>query len=195
MLIGSNNSLTYLRPSSWWSKIFKIFGRCQELTYFEQYEYCGVRLFDLRLYADKHLHIIAKNGKFKYSIFSLYEILNYLDKKGDVTVKITFGASLNDSKSDIEYLRIENKFMQICKIVETIYPNINYIGGRRAFDDKLLHEFNYEKEHGTPKIIYETSNNILYKLFPILLAMKNKKSIQKYENENIFLLLDYVNKK
>lgn len=192
MQIGSNNSLTYLRPSSWWSKIFRYFGKCQSATYQEQYEYCGVRLFDLRLYADKHCHIIAKYGSHKYSIFSLYEILNYLDKKGDVTIRITFEAYVDDILGDVEYRRIEEKFIQICNVIETIYPNIKYFGGYRAYDKKKLYVFNYEKENGIPSIIDIANENWLYRAFPILSSITNRKNIVKYENEDAFLLLNYV---
>ena len=79
MLIGSNNSLTYLEPSSWWFKIFKWFYRHQELPCDVQYTIWGVRMFDFRLYADKHNHIAAKNGKCIYLLSTLYETLDYFD--------------------------------------------------------------------------------------------------------------------
>ena len=195
MLIGSNNSLTYLRPSSWWSRVFKWFSRCQSATYREQYEYCGVRLFDLRLYADEHCHIIARNGNRKYSIFSLYEILGYFDKKGDVTVRITFESSLSDLINDGEYNRIINKFVQMCNIIETIYPNIKYFGGHRSCDDKELYSFNYEKSNGTPKIRDKANNSWLYSKLPILSSIRNRYNIKKYEKEDGFLLLNFVDRR
>ena len=195
MLIGSNNSLTYLRPSSWWSKVFKWFGKCQSSTYIGQYEHCGVRLFDLRLYADEHCHIIARNGNFRYSIFSLYEILSYFDKKGDVTVRISFEATLSDLINDSEYRRIEEKFIQICKIIESIYPNINYFGGYRRYDNKVLYEFRYETENGTPNIIDITRNSWLYRKLPILSSIRNRYNIKKYEKQDGFLLLNFVDRR
>lgn len=191
MLIGSNNSLTYLRPSSWWSRVFKWFGECQSSTYIEQYEYCGVRLFDLRLYANKHCHIIARNGNFRYSIFSLNEILSYFNKKGDVTVRISFEATFSDLINDSEYSRIEEKFVQICKIIESIYPNINYFGGYRSYDNKVLYKFRYEAENGAPNIIDKSGNSWL----PILSCFKNRYYIKKYEKEDGFLLLNFVDRR
>ena len=195
MLIGSNNSLTYLRPSSWWSKIFKWFGRCQSSTYIEQYEYCGVRLFDLKLYADEHCHIIIKNGKYKYSIFSLFEILNYLNKKGDATVNISFDASLDDVTSDVEYDRIEDKFLHMCKIIETVYPNIQFLGGRRTYDKKVMYLFENERVNGIPIIINKSYNSWIYKAFPVLIGIKNRRNIKKYEKEDCFLLLNFVDRR
>lgn len=195
MLIGSNNSLTYLRPSSWWSRVFKWFGECQSSTYIQQYEYCGVRLFDLRLYADEHCHIIVRNRNFRYSIFSLYEILSYFNKKGDVTVRISFEATLSDLINDSEYSRIEEKFVQICKIIESIYPNINYFGGYRSYDNKVLYKFRHEAENGAPNIIDITVNSWLYRKLPILSSIRNRYYIKKYEKEDGFLLLNFVNRR
>lgn len=195
MLIGSNNSLTYLRPSSWWSRVFKWFGECQSSTYIQQYEYCGVRLFDLRLYADEHCHIIVRNRNFRYSIFSLYEILSYFNKKGDVTVRISFEATLFDLINDSEYSRIEEKFVQICKIIESIYPNINYFGGYRSYDNKVLYKFRHEAENGAPNIIDITVNSWLYRKLPILSSIRNRYYIKKYEKEDGFLLLNFVDRR
>ena len=195
MLIGSNNSLTYLRPSSWWSRVFKWFGECQSSTYIQQYEYCGVRLFDLRLYADEHCHIIVRNRNFRYSIFSLYEILSYFNKKGDVTVRISFEATLFDLINDSEYSRIEEKFIKICKIIETIYPNINYFGGYRSYDNKVLYKFRHEAENGAPNIIDITVNSWLYRKLPILSSIRNRYYIKKYEKEDGFLLLNFVDRR
>ena len=195
MFIGSNNSLTYLRPSSWWSKVFKWFRKCQSADYKEQYTYCGVRFFDFHLYADNHCHVIIKNGKYKYNLFSFYEILKYLNDKGDVTLNVVFEASLYDKDNDIEYKRIEKKFTEICGIMEVIYPNIRYIGGYRKYDGEKLYTFKYEAENGTPNII-DMSNNIwLYRFFPILSSFRNRYYIKKYKNENGFLLLNFVDRR
>ena len=195
MLIGSNNSLTYLRPSSWWSRLFRWFSRCQSATYKEQYEYCGVRLFDLKLYADEHCHIIAKNENTKYSIFSLYEILSYFDKKGDVTIRISFDVTVSDMVNDSEYNRIEEKLVNTCKIIETIYPNINYFGGYRTCDGKLLYKFRYETENGIPNIIDKANCSWLYRKLPILSCFRNRYNIKKYKKEDGFLLLNFVDRR
>ncbi len=192
MLIGSNNSLTYLRPSSWRSKIFRFFNKCQSANFKEQYDYCGVRLFDLRLYADIHCHIIAKNGNTKYPIFSLYEILSYFDKKGDVTVRLTFEATEWDASADIEYSRIEEKFTHTCKVLETIQPNIKYFGGRRANDNKKRYKLDCEEKNGTPNVIDIANDTWLYRTFPILSALANRRNIRQYEKNAGFLLLNFI---
>ena len=149
----------------------------------------------MRLYANEHCHIIARNGNFRYSIFSLNEILSYFNKKGDVTVRISFEATLSDLINDSEYSRIEEKFIKICKIIETIYPNINYFGGYRRCDNKVLYKFRHEAENGAPNIIDITVNSWLYRKLPILSSIRNRYYIKKYEKEDGFLLLNFVDRR
>ena len=94
MLIGSSNSLTYIKPSNVWLGFLARFGKRQEVPYDEQYTYWGVRMFDIRLYVNKHGHAMVKNGKYEYPLYSLYQILDYMNKKGDVSVTITLDAEL-----------------------------------------------------------------------------------------------------
>ena len=92
---------------------------------------------------------------------------------------------------DDDYSRIEEKFIQMCQIIETIYQNINYFGGRRSYDNKVLYKFRYETENGTPKIIDKSGNSWL----PILSCLRNRYNIKKYENYDGFLLLNFVDRR
>jgi hypothetical protein len=187
--------MTYLRPSSWWSKIFKWFGRYQSVSYDEQYIYYGVRLFDFKLYTDKHYHIIIKNGSFRYNLFSFYDILKFFNDREDVTLRITLDTSLNEKLNASEYNKVERRFGEMCKVIENIYPNIRYIGGYRKYDKKVLYNFEWEQMYGTPTIIDGTSNSLIYRLFPILATYSNRKKIRKYKNKDCFLLLNFVDRK
>ncbi len=194
MLIGSNNSLTYLRPSSWWSKFVKWFGRCQTISYEKQYINYGVRLFDIRVYTNEFNRIIIRNGIFQYKIFSFYEVLDFFDKMGDVTVLITLDEtekeSLNKKTSGVEY-----KFSDFCRIIETVYPNVMYIGGYRRFDGKKLYQFEYEKVNGMPKIINGCQNSWIYRIFPFLSKKKNSYFIKKHQSEGGFIMLNFIDKR
>lgn len=186
MLIGSNNSLTYLRPSTWWSKIIRWFGKCQSISYEEQYIYYGIRLFDIKLYTNEYNHAIIKNGIFKYTVFSFYEVLDFFNRMGDVTVLLT----LDEFKSSRS---VEYKFTDICNIIETIYPNIRFCGGYRTFDKKKLYEFNYEKKNGMPKIVF--NNSWVFKYLPFISSLKNKQMIRKHSTRDGYLMLNYVNRR
>jgi len=198
MLIGSNNSLTYLIPSNWWLKPFKNFGRHQNIPYDEQYTFWGVRLFDFRLYADKNNHIIAKNNTVEYPLFSFYEILDYFDKRGDVTVLITLDASSFDMTRQ-NYDRVERKFCEMCNVIESIYHDIRFIGGYRKEDGKRLFEFKWEKNNKINHIIRPNILSPVYRFVsnwcPFLIGKLNRKYLDRFKDEPVFLMLDYVNKR
>ena len=194
MLIGSNNSLTYLEPSSIGFKIFESLGKCQEVDHIEQYTYYGVRLFDFKLYIDKYGHIIAKNGAFDYPIFSFYEILNYLNRKDDVIIMLTLESSDDKDKN----ILAEKKFLEICKIIETIYEKLKCCGGYRNRDKAKLYDFKWEKENSMPIMINPCKESLIYKFVskfcPMLIGKLNTRYIEKYKEHDGYLILNYVNR-
>lgn len=194
MQIGSNNSLTYLEPSSWWLKIFRWLGKHQEIPYDVQYTYYGIRFFDFRLYVDKTNHMVVKNGKYVYSIENIYEMLDYFNKMEDVTINISLDVSfdehmLNDASS------IETKFIEFCGFLERVYEHIHFCGGYRKFDEKILYKFN----GNAPYIIRPTDWSWYYRFVrkwcPFLMKRFNDMYIERYENKTGFLVLDYANRR
>lgn len=183
MLIGSNNTLTYLRPSSWWSRIFKSFGKHQEIPYDIQYNFNGVRLFDVRIIVNKYNRISHLN--------KIYEMLDFFDKREDVWVRITLDAP----KSDIS---AERKFKDICHIIETIYNNISLLGGYRQCDKAVIYEFNWEMKNKMIDVVSPPEWSRLYrfisKWFPCLIGRLNRSYMEEYRNRFCFLILDYVNR-
>lgn len=198
MLIGSNNSLTYLNPCYLWLKPLKYLGRCQNIEYDKQYNYWGIRFFDFRLFVNKHNHIIIKNGTYEYNLFSFYEILDFLDKKGDVSILVTL-----DTSKGYERLRqlesIERKFIEACHAIETIYENIRFYGGYRRNDKVKLYSFEWEEKNGFPTIINPSEHSRLYRFVskwcPCFIGNLNKSYIAKYDNEKGYLLLNYINRR
>ena len=198
MLIGSNNSLTYLEPCCLWLKPLKYLGRCQSKGYDFQYLYWGVRVFDFRLYIDNNNHIIVKNGIYKYNVVSFYEILDFFNKRGDTTLIITLD-TLNSNESEARIKAIERKFAETCKIIETIYENINFCGGYRRDNKEKLYSFTWEEQHEMPLIITPSEWSRLYrfisKYWPFLIGYLNRRYIRKYDKEKGCLMLNYINKR
>ena len=197
MVLGSNNSLTYNKPLDFISRIFYKFGRCQEIPYNEQYEYYGVRYFDIKVYFDKHHRIVVKNGSYIYPITLLYQMLDYFDNRGDVIIKITLDMSFNECMMD-DYKSIEKKFIETCNMLNSIYHNIEFRGGSRKFDSKVLYEFtNFKSLYNLKSIRPEEQSSIyrfVTKWFPSYIGKLNRKYIEKYRNEDVFLILNYVNR-
>lgn len=196
MLLGSNNTMTYLSPSNWWAKIFRFIGKCQNLNYEDQYKYQGVRLFDIRLYVSpRNKHIVARNGKILYDLFSLFNVFSFFNKMGDVTVRVSLDITMEERMCNNDYDAIKTKFISTCNMLETVYPDIMYIGGYKTYDKSRLYTFKYEKEHGEPLIIDECNRKWYDWVFPFIVARKNREMIERYENEHGFLLLNFVEKR
>ena len=194
LLIGSNNTLTYLEPSSWWLKLFRWVGRQQERSYDVQYTFNGVRMYDLRIGVDNNNRLIAKNGNYCYPLNSFYEMLDYFDKREDVTVLITLDMPLSSCTQSIEA-----KFKNTCKIVETIYKHIGFCGGYRRCDKNLMYQFDWEKEHGIPTMIcpdeWSRAYRFVSRWLPFWVKKFNKMFIDRYNGNDGHLMLNYVNRR
>lgn len=192
MIIGSTNSLTYQHPQSWWKHVIGWYNKHQEVDYEIQYKFYGVRLFNLKLYVDKGGHIVIRSGNTLYPISSFYEILDYFNKMGDVTLLITLEETFEDE-------RIEKKFYEHCNIIETIYKDIMLCGGYREFDKKQIYRFNWQERNNMPKIMAPDDWSVVYKFVqrwcPFLIRKLNKYYIERYKDFKGFLMLSYVNRK
>lgn len=198
MIIGSTNSLTYSRPSSWWHNMLWWRTRHQEVDYELQYRFYGVRLFEFKLYVNKNKRIVVRSENAIYSIFSFYEILDFFNKMGDVTLLITLNETLDEYMLDYNHA-IEKKFIESCRIMETIYKDIMFCGGYREYDEKQLYEFEWEKKNGMPNILAPDDWSVAYRFVqkwcPFLLKKLNRYYIKKYEYFKGFLMLSYVNRR
>ena len=198
MFIGSNNTLTYLEPLNGWFKIFKGLGSCQNIDYGMQYTLWGARLFDFRLYANKRGHIIIKNGSYEYPLFSFDEVLEYLNKKGDAIVYITLD-TYREHDSKVERERINNRFSECCRIIESIYEDTMFCGGYARSDGEKIYSFEWEKQHGSPTLIEPMEWSRLYRFVskwcPRLLKKLNKKYINQFKDKNGYLMLNYINRR
>ena len=192
MKIGSNNSLTYLKPPrTWWLKIFYFLRKKQDIDYEDQYVLYGIRVFDFRLYVDKHGRIVTRNN----CDFSLYEALNFLNKKGDAMVSISLDMSEVDYLANPNTTRIISSFIEKCRIIKTIYKNIKFYGGYRKFDKKVLYNFNNKVDNVI--VIEDISKKYKFiSIFcPFLLYNLNKKYIEQYKDSNKVIMLNYIDKK
>ena len=198
MKIGSNNSLTYLEPSSWWLKLFRWVDRHQERPYDIQYRFFAVRMFDFRLYVDYHNKLVVKSGKNTFPLTTLFEIMDFFDKMGDVIVRITLESSHDDYMST-STPSVEAKFKETCHMIEVIYKNVGLCGGRRKFDDKLLYDFDWEKKHGMPVTVCPSDWSKVYRFVqkwcPFFIKKLNQFYVERYKGNNCFLMLDYVNRR
>lgn len=81
IIIGSHNSLSYLKPKHWYQWLFYPWAKCQNKTLKEQYD-SGVRYFDIRVRFNKNNDIVFCHNFtiFNLSINDFYDELNSLPK-------------------------------------------------------------------------------------------------------------------
>lgn len=146
-MIGSLHTMSYLKPHSLFNRIIVWLKRTQTHNIQEQYEKYNVRAFDLHLYfvGNKGRAIFKYNGV-EYETFSVYEILNYLNSKKNVYIRIVLednGEILSPEKRN----SLEVRFAEYCNIINSIYSNLKFFGGYREYDRKQIFEF----KNGRPK--------------------------------------------
>jgi hypothetical protein len=134
-MIGSLKSMSFLEAFSKWEKLFACLKKTQTTSIEEQYEKHNVRAFDFHItFVNSYKRAVLKYGNINYNTFSMYEYFNFLNKKKDTYVRIVLEEKYPNDK-------LENRFCEYCKIIETIYKDIKFFGGYREFDKKQLYKF------------------------------------------------------
>lgn len=139
MIIGTHNSMTYLRPKQWWGYLFIPFWRCQNKTIREQWD-AGVRCFDLRITFEKYGKPVFAHGivKLKGDVYNTIYNIRHLSniKNEQVYVRLVC-----ECKSDNE--NIAALFKTLCFRIDKFTKAIPF-EGRRKGDWKLLYDFQYK---------------------------------------------------
>ena len=116
-MIGSHNSMSYLKPRRWYLRPFSFMSKCQSKTLKEQYEKFGVRLFDIRVSFDKDGTPYFAHGLMQYK-GDVYEHLDYLNTKLNVEVRLLLEEGWDDGSSFQE-----THFKAFCSKVKKKFKN------------------------------------------------------------------------
>jgi hypothetical protein len=183
MNIGSNNTLTYLKPISFWFKVFNFLVKKQNRTYWEQYKHGNARYFKISLGVNEYNRIVIKEGECVFRAFSIYDVISFFNRMEDTTVEI----NLDDEVS----IEKENKFKEYCKILELVYQNVRFCGGKRKCDNQIIYHF----KHGTPNLI-NFNDKWWYRLITLtnlkMVKLINKRIIKKYHSFDGFIVLNDI---
>ncbi len=143
-IIGTHNSMTYLRPQKWYGWFMIPFARCQRKTIEEQW-HDGARCFDLRIR-------FTKKGE-PYFAHGLYECSHKVGPS-DVLVKL-YRLIIRDNQPAFVRLILEDPdkqnhnvvyFKKFCEVLEIKYKAIHFFGGNRKGDWAQIVEFDYKPE-------------------------------------------------
>lgn len=207
MILGSHNTMTYLKPRKWWMWLGRFMAKCQNLTIEKQYEK-GARWFDIRVSFPKN-----KNGEHDGPVFSHglmdfkgttpTDVFSFLNTKPDAYCRIVL-----EKGDDVELDLF--KFYVIGWM--NVYPNMNVtqiakkgnwsnilepnskspFGGKDAYASANGY---YPKYENWPGILrYKSWSGLLIDdLWPWIYAkFNNKKNVEKYKNDDIVLLVDFI---
>ena len=94
---------------------------------------------------------------------------------------------------------VENRFKETCKIIESIYENIAFYGGYSHYNYETLYRFSWLDTHEMPIIIKPYNASRLYRFItkwcPMFIGKLNREYIKRFENKNVYLMLNYVNRR
>lgn len=205
MILGSHNTMTYLKPTKWWMYLFRFMSKCQKLTIEEQYNK-GVRWFDFRLSFRKNkkglYDAVFTHGYITYKQ-DPEEIFKWLNTKKDAQCRIVL--EKKDHTQEYFFNLYVNRLIDL-------YPNlqITQIAKKDEWEDliaptadisyPLVHKYASNNTNNPKWYKYKLlkskawSGLMIDDLWPWIYArFNNKYHIRKYEDSDVCLILDFVN--
>lgn len=140
-IIGTHNSMTYLRPQHWYGWLMIPFARCQRKTLNEQWD-AGARCFDLRIRFTAEGRAYFAHGLYecRYKSISPYSAIYVLAAKAikaeeDIFIRLILEDP--DKRNYCEYY-----FTEFCDWAKlSIDSRVHFFGGNRKGDWKQVYTF------------------------------------------------------
>lgn len=185
-IFASHNSFTFLKPEKWYMSPFNFISKCQSKTIEEQYSNYNVRIYDLRIWFDKHGQPKIKHGLMTYKSDSLLLLLRWLNNKArrsKIYVRVILEVPRHIPSQ-------ETLFCDFCNRIKKEFKYITFTEGRRKYDWEQVYCLS-----DTPYMDADFSSvkgTRLNDLWPWLYAkLHNKKAIKNSKEK--YLMLDFVN--
>ena len=201
-ILGAHNSLSYLRPKKWWMIPFHWMAKCQGVSYKEQYEKYGVRVFDLRVWFDedtKELEVRHGVMAFKLSEDGIKEFISYLNEKGDCHLRVILEEDAVNKKS-VYASANECLFSAFCEELENEFENVHFFGGNRKYDWKVMYDFKgddveLDDKYSSTTSLFKSNKRwlaIIDDLCPWIYAKLHNKENIKNGTDKECLFIDFV---
>lgn len=203
MKLASHNSWSYAKPQHWYMKPLRFFAQCQKKDIKEQWK-AGARMFDLRVFFDKKGNPEVRHGSMTFRVTSINVLgdLNYLNVNSGNSEKTYVRVLLEQNYASKKQAFQEEKFQFFCKMLKVSFPDLIFVGGRRKYDWKVIYEFPEAEPEMIDAYSSTTSifggkgkswHGILDDWCPRIYAtLYNKKNIEKYKDQNIYLMIDFI---
>lgn len=198
-MIGSHNTMTYLKPKSWWMRPLIWMGRCQDKTYQEQYK-SGVKAFDVRVFWDDEGELEFRHGMFAFSGEGFSDFLKFCQQK-DIIVRLLFEERKFPAylRKRSEKLALFERFINLCEWVEETYPYLKLTCCKNTETGQVLYE---PKTKELKQYHFYSSQTSLWEKFPrfddlwprLYSMIRNKKHLRTTQilDSNSITWLDFV---
>jgi hypothetical protein len=174
MIIGTHNTMSYLKPTNWWMRPFNIFAKCQNYTLEDQIA-AGVQCFDIRIWFDN------ENLTWRFA----HGAINYGDKSSALDKILTLIS--NKVKNPHVRVTLEKRYSELnkilfknmCQFMEEQYRNINFFGGhyKKTWEQLYTFKNNSELEDKLVQYVGSMADDAKWyeKFIPVLYAKRKNK--------------------
>lgn len=147
-IIGTHNSMTYLRPQKWYGWFMIPFARCQRKTIEEQW-YDGARCFDLRIRFTKQGEPYFAHGLYECTHkVKFIDVLTQLDKlilrDGQPAFVRLILEDPDKQNHNVVYFKAFCQAWETHQAFHTVNKWIHFFGGNRKGDWAQIVEFDYK---------------------------------------------------
>ena len=191
MILGTHNSMTYLKPRKWWMRLINFTAKCQSVDLETQVAKYGVHYIDIRVKLNKGKLVLA-HGLVEYDLTPYQacgKIAAYASTHKDEQFYLR--VMLENDFNDTEEQR--NAFRIFCSIINgsNVCKNLHIVGGYEKKNGTKIYEFN-DCDLDICGAFSSMSSNKLIHLWPWLYAKKHNK--ESYENgtDKDVLMLDFI---
>lgn len=189
-MLGSHNSLSYLKPRQWWLRPLSWTAKCQDLDISRQWD-VGVRYFDVRVRFRGNTAISA-HGIFDYEIplRSVFSLLDSRARDEECVVRLML-----EKKGNSEDLF----FRSFVEIVKRKYPNLIFVGGLRKDPFEEIATVHHVPERHCYQLFQDYEAKTLWQKlkglkfpFPWYYAKKNNRKYREGMTDSCYTILDFV---
>ena len=196
MILGTHNSLTYLKPiKKWWN----LFYKCQDKTLKEQLD-MGIQMIDIKVRFTSDSLVAITNGKWtselQWEPKRLVEwVINairthQLEDNRPFYIKLTLDTDNIYFGQEIDFIMLGHIFKEY---IGNNQDKIILFGGHRTFDDEKVIVTIPDSFVAYPVNCFSTQSKWYDKYFPKLFAKRNnEKNMKLWENENCIVAFDFL---
>ena len=194
-MLGTHNTMTYLKPHKWWMKLINFTAKCQDINIEKQFE-LGVRFFDMRvrLVGDK---LTLAHGIVEYNVDPLIMattliILANVYPEEQIYCRVM---SEDNFMSKKQRIKQDLAFISYCddlkERIKDMPKNLHFVGGCRKTDWVCIAPFE-ERQPSMEGCHASVGKNLIGYIWPWFYSKLHNKAAHKCGTEKDVFMLDFV---